>query len=108
MTDPIAKTLALTLVLSQWLASHTALAQANLPDNASSTAHKKVADNIDPSVMAEVDRMKAEQKARSDESRNNFPAASQGNTGISLFMPPSTPVIVVVETEDGELVATEF
>jgi hypothetical protein len=108
VTHQIAKTLALTLVLSQLLASHIALAQANLPDNASSTAHKKVADNVDPSVMAEVDRMKAEQKARSDESRNNFPAASQSNAGISLFVPPSTPVIVVVETEDGELAATEF
>ena len=58
--------------------------------------------------MAEVDRMKAEQKARSDESRDNFPSTSQGSTGVSLFVPPSTPVIVVVETEDGELVATEF
>jgi hypothetical protein len=56
VTHQIAKTLALTLVLSQLLASHIALAQANLPDNASSTAHKKVADNVDPSVMAEVDR----------------------------------------------------
>lgn len=108
MTHQIAKTLALTLVLSQWLASHTALAQANLPDNASSTAHKKVADNVDPSVMAEVDRMKAEQKARSDESRNNFSAPSQGNSGVRLLVPPSIPVIVAVETEDGELVATEF
>ena len=108
MTRQIAKTLALTLVLSQWLASHSALAQANLPDNASDTAHKKVVDNVDPSVMAEVDRMKAEQKARSDESRNNNPSASQGNKGTTLFVPPSTPVIVVVETEDGELVATEF
>ena len=108
MTHQIARTLALTFVLSQLLASHIALAQANLPDNASSTAHNKVADNVDPSVMAEVDRMKAEQKARSDESRNNFPAASQSNAGISLFVPPSTPVIVVVETEDGELAATEF
>ena len=95
MTHQIAKTLALTLVLSQWLASQTALAQANVPDNAASTAHKKVADDVDPSVMAEVNRMKAEQKAHSDESRSNFPAASQGNTGISLFVPPSTPVIVV-------------
>ena len=108
MTHQIAKTLALTLVLSQWLASHTALAQANLPDNASDTAHKKVVDNVDPSVMAEVDRMKAEQKARSDESRDTNSSASQGNKGSSLFVPPSTPVIVVVETEDGELVATEF
>jgi hypothetical protein len=108
VTHQVLKTLALTFVLSQLLASHIALAQANLPDNASSTAHKKVADNVDPSVMAEVDRMKAEQKARSDESRNNFPAASQSNAGISLFVPPSTPVIVVVETEDGELAATEF
>ena len=108
MTHQIAKTLALTLVLSQLLASHIALAQANLPDNASSTAHKKVADNVDPSVMAEVDRMKAEQKALSDESRNNFPTGSPSNAGISLFVPPSTPVIAVVETEDGELAATEF
>ena len=108
MTHQIAKTLAMTLVVSQWFASHTALAQANLPDNASSTAHKKVADNVDPSVMAEVDRMKAEQKARSDESRNKFPSTTQSNDGVSLFIPPSTPIIVVVETEDGELVATEF
>ena len=108
MAHHISRTIALTLVLSPLLASHTALAQPNLPDNASSTAHKKVADNVDPSVMAEVDRMKAEQKARSDESRDNFPSTSQGSTGVSLFMPPSTPVIVVVETEDGELVATEF
>lgn len=108
MAHHISRTIALTLVLSPLLASHTALAQPNLPDNASSTAHKKVADNVDPSVMAEVDRMKAEQKARSDESRDNFPSTSQGSTGVSLFVPPSTPVIVVVETEDGELVATEF
>jgi len=108
MTDQIAKTLALTLFLSQWLASHTALAQPILPDNAYSTAHKKVADNVDPSVMAEVERMKAEQKARSDESRSKFPSATQDNDGVSLFIPPSTPIIVVVETEDGELVATEF
>ena len=108
MTHQIVKTLALTLVFSQWLASHTALAQANLPDNAASTAHKKVADNVDPSVMAEVDRMKAEQKARSDESRDNFTAAQQDKAGIRLLVPPSTPVIVAVETEDGELVATEF
>ena len=108
MTHQIAKPLALTFVLSQLLASHVALAQANLPDNASSTAHKKVADNVDPSVMADVERIKADQTARSDESRSNFAAASQSNAGISLFVPPSTPVIVVVETEDGELAATEF
>ena len=108
MTHQIAKTLALTLVLSQWLLSHIALAQPNLPDNASNTAHKTVADNVDPSVMAEGDRMKAEQKARSDESRSKFPSAAQSNDGVSLFIPPSTPIIVVVETEDGELVATEF
>ena len=108
MTDQIARTLALTFVLSQSLASHAVLAQANLPDNASSTAHKKVADNVDPTVMAEVDRMKAEQKARSDESRDNFTATPQDKAGIRLLVPPSTPVIVVVETEDGELVATEF
>ena len=108
MTHHIAKALVLTLSLSQWLASHSALAQPTLPDNATSTAHKKVADNVDPSVMAEVDRMKAEQKARSDESRNKFQSATQDNVGVSLFIPPSTPIIVVVETEDGELVATEF
>ena len=108
MTDQIARTIALTFVLSQSLASHAALAQANLPDNASSTAHKKVADNVDPTVMAEVDRMKAEQKARADESRDNFTATPQGETGIRLLVPPSTPVIVAVETEDGELVASEF
>ena len=108
MTHQIAKALTLTFILLPLLASPAALAQANLPANAASTAHKTVADNVDPSVMAEVDRMKAEQKARSDESRNKFPSASQGNTGISLFVPPSTPVIVVVETEDGELAATEF
>ena len=108
MTHQNAKKLALTLVLSQWLASHIAQAQPTLPDNASSAAHKKVADNVDPTVMAEVDRIKAEQKARSDESRSKFPSAAQDNDGVSLFIPPSTPIIVVVETEDGELVATEF
>lgn len=108
MTYQIARTLALIFILSQSLASHAALAQANLPDNASSTAHKKVADNVDPTVMAEVDRMKAEQKRRSDESRDNFTAAPQDKAGIRLLVPPSTPVIVAVETEDGGLVATEF
>ena len=108
MAHHISRTIALTLVLSPLLASHTALAQPNLPDNASSTAHKKVADNVDPSVMAEVDRMKAEQKRRSDESRDNFTAAPQDKAGIRLLVPPSTPVIVAVETEDGGLVATEF
>ena len=108
MTHQIVKALTLTSIVLQLLVSQTAIAQPYLPDNAASTAHKKVVDNVDPSVMAEVDRMKAEQKARSDESRNNFPAASQGSAGISLFVPPSTPVIVVAETEDGELAATEF
>ena len=108
MTHRIAKALTLTFILLPLLASPAALAQANLPANAASTAHKTVADNVDPSVMAEVDRMKAEQEARSDESRNNFSAPSQGSAGIRLLAPPSTPVIVVVETEDGELIATEF
>ena len=105
MTHQIAKALTLTFILLPLLASPAALAQANLP---ASTAHKTVVDNVDPSVMAEVDRMKAEQEARSDESRNNFSAPSQGSAGIRLLAPPSTPVIVVVETEDGELIATEF
>ena len=108
MTHQIGRTLALTFVLSPLLASHIALAQTDLPDNASNTAHKIVADNVDPTVMAEVDRMKAEQKARSDESQDNFTAAQQDKAGIRLLVPPSTPVIVAVETEDGELVATEF
>lgn len=108
MTHQLAKPLSLFFAASLLIASANTLAQANLPDNASDTAHKKVIDNVDPSVMAEVDRMKAEQKVLSDESRNNNPSASQGNKGATLFVPPSTPVIVVVETEDGELVATEF
>ena len=108
MTHRIAKTLSISFAASLFMASPSALGQANLPDNASETAHKKVVDNVDPSVMAEVDRMKAEQKVLSDESRNNNPSASQGNKGATLFVPPSAPVIVVVETEDGELVATEF
>ena len=89
-------------------AAPSALAQPNLPDNASANAHQKVLDNVDPAIMAEVERMKAEQKARSDESRNNFASTSQGNGEVSLFVPPSIPVIVVVETDDGELAATEF
>ena len=108
MTRHIAKPLLPPLVSSLLIASASALAQPNLPDNASTMAHQKVLDNADPTVMAEVERMKAEQKARSDQSASNFPSASQGNSGISVFVPPSTPVIVAVETEDGELVATEF
>ena len=103
-----AATCSLIFVTSLLCATPSAFGQPTLPNNNSSTAYESVANNIDPPVLAEVDRMKAEQKARSDESRNKFPSASQGNTGISLFVPPSTPVIVVVETEDGELVATEF
>ena len=101
---------ALALLILQAFTGNVAQAQAqaNLPDNASATAHQKVMENVDPDVMAAVERMKAEQKARSDESRSNFPSPSPGNAEISLFVPPSTPVIVVVETEDGELVATEF
>ena len=56
----------------------------------------------------QMNRMKAEQKRRSDESRDNFTAAPQDKAGIRLLVPPSTPVIVAVETEDGGLVATEF
>ena len=108
MTRHIAKPLWLPLVSSLLIASASALAQPNLPDNASATAHQQVLENADPAVMAEVERMKAEQKTRSDQSVSNFPSASQGNSGISVFVPPSTPVIVAVETEDGELVATEF
>lgn len=99
---------ALALLILQAFTGNVAQAQANLPDNASATAHQKVMENVDPDVMAAVERMKAEQKARSDESRSNFPSPSPGNSEISLFVPPSTPVIVVVETEDGELAATEF
>jgi len=108
VTRHIAQPLLLFVITLQLLASAFALAQPTLPDNASGTAHQKVLDNADPAVMAEVERIKAEQKARSDQSVSNFPSASQGNSGISVFVPPSTPVIVAVETEDGELVATEF
>ena len=86
----------------------SALAQPNLPDTASANAHQKVLDNVDPAIMAAVERTKAEQKARSDKSQNNFASTSQGNGEVGLFVPPSTPVIVVVETDDGELAATEF
>lgn len=59
--------------------------------------------------MAEVERMKAEQRARSEESLSGFPSSAQGaEKGINLFVPASTPIIVVSETEDGDLVATEF
>ena len=109
VTRHIAKLLLLPLVSLLLIASASALAQPTLPDNASATAHQKVLDNADPAVMAEVDRMKAEQKARSDQSLNSAAASGQGNSkGIKLFTPPSTPVIVVSETEYGELVATEF
>ena len=108
MTRHIAKPLLLPLVSSLLIAGAPALAQPTLPDNASATAHQQVLDNAHPAVMAEVERIKAEQKTRSDQSVSNFPSASQGNSGISVFVPPSTPVIVAVETEDGELVATEF
>ena len=109
MTHCTAKTLLLPLVSSLLLASGLALAQPTLPDNASATAHQKVLDSADPAVMAEVEHMKAEQKARSDESLNSAAASGQGNSkGIKLFTPPSTPIIVVSQTDDGELVATEF
>ena len=109
MTRHIAKPLLLPLVSSLLLASGLALAQPTLPDNASATAHQKVLDSADPAVMAEVEHMKAEQKARSDESLNSAAASGQGNSkGIKLFTPPSTPIIVVSQTDDGELVATEF
>jgi hypothetical protein len=108
VTRHMAKPLLLPLFSSLLLASGPALSQPNLPDKASATAHQKVLENAHPAVMAEVERMKAEQKARSDQSLSSFPSASQGNSGISVFVPPSTPVIVAVETEDGELVATEF
>ena len=109
VTHCTAKTLLLPLVSSLLLASGLALAQPTLPDNASATAHQKVLDSADPAVMAEVEHMKAEQKARSDESLNSAAASGQGNSkGIKLFTPPSTPIIVVSQTEDGELVATEF
>ena len=109
MTHCTAKTLLLPLVSSLLLASGLALAQPTLPDNASATAHQKVLDSADPAVMAEVEHMQAEQKARSDESLNSAAASGQGNSkGIKLFTPPSTPIIVVSQTEDGELVATEF
>ena len=109
VTLQIAKPLLLLLFSSLLLASAFALAQPTLPDNASDTAHQKVLDNADPAVVAEVERMKAEQKARSDQSLNSAAASGQGNSkGIKLFTPPSTPIIVVSETEDGELVATEF
>ena len=109
MTRPIAKPLLLFIVTSQLLASVFALAQPTLPEDVSATAHQQVLDNADPAVMAEVERMKAEQKARSDQSLNSVTASGQGNSkGIKLFTPPSTPIIVVSETEDGELVATEF
>jgi len=109
VTHCTAKTLLLPLVSSLLIVSASALAQPTLPDNASTTAHQKVLDNADPAVMAEVERMKAEQKARSDQSLNSAAASGQGNSkGIKLFTPPSTPIIVVSQTDDGELVATEF
>ena len=109
MTRHIAQPLLLFVITLQLLASAFALAQPTLPDNASDTAHQKVLDNADPAVMAEVERLKAEQKARSDQSLTSAAASGQGNSkGIKLFTPPSTPIIVVSETEDGELVATEF
>ena len=85
-----------------------ALGQPILPNNSSSTAYESVANNVDPPVLAEVDRMKAEQKARSDESLRNFRSGTQSSKGVSIVIPPSTPIIVAAETEDGELVATEF
>ena len=108
MTFKFNDTGSLIFVTSLFFLSSGAFGQSNLSDNGSSAASENVADHVDPAVMAEVDRMKAEQKARSDESRNNFSAPSQGNAGVRLLIPPSIPVIVAVETEDGELVATEF
>ena len=98
-----------SLILALIVASPTAFAQSNLPQNASATAHQRVLDNVDPSVMAEVEKMKAEQRARSEESLSGFPSSAQSaEKGINLFVPASTPIIVVSETEDGDLVATEF
>lgn len=109
MTHQIARPLLLLLFASKLLASASALAQPTLSNSASTTAHQQVLDNADPAVMAEVERLKAAQKARSDQSLNSAAASGQGNSkGIKLFTPPSTPVIVVSETDDGELVATEF
>ena len=109
MTHHIAAPFSLLLVTSLLLASASSVAQPTLPDNASAAAHQKVMDNADPAVMAEVERMKAEQKVRSDQSLHSAAASGQNNSkGIKLFIPPSTPIIVVSETDDGELVATEF
>ena len=109
MTLHTPKVLHWSLVLALIVASPAIFAQPNLPQNASATAHQRVLDNVDPSVMAEVERMKAEQRARSEESLSGLPSSAQGaEKGINLFVPASTPIIVVSETEDGDLVATEF
>jgi len=103
-----AATCSLIFVTSLLCATPSAFGQPTLPNNNSSTAYESVANNIDPPVLAEVDRMKAEQKVRSDESLHNFRSGTQSSNGVSLVIPPSTPIIVAAETEDGELIATEF
>ena len=108
MTLKITDSCSLFCATSLFFLSPSAFAQPNLPDNGSSTAYENVADNVDPRVMAEVDRMKAEQSARSDESLRNFRSGAQSRDGVILVVPPSTTIIVAAETDDGELVATEF
>ena len=108
MTFKFAYTCSLIFVTSLLFLGPGAFGQSNLSDNGSSAASENVVDHVDPTVMAEVDRMKAEQKARSDESLRNFRSGTQSSDGVTLIVPPSAAIIVAAETEDGELVATEF
>ena len=87
-----------------------AVAQPELPDSASDNAHDTVLEKASPSLLAEVERLKQAHKDRVNQAAKSGQPASQSEAQ-GLRTPDSPPepfVIIAVEAENGELIATEL
>ena len=87
-----------------------AVAQPALPASASDNAHDTVLEKASPSLLAEVERLKQAHKDRVNQAAKSGQPGSQSEAQ-GLRTPDSPPepfVIIAVEAENGELIATEL
>ena len=87
-----------------------ALAQPVPHDSASDNAHDTVLEKASPSLLAEVERLKQAHKDRvSQAAKSGQPASQSEAQGLRTpDSPPEPFVIIAVEAENGDLVATEL
>lgn len=100
---------ALPALLSSVLCA-SAFAQPNLPDTANQTAHDKVMENVPPEILEEADRLKQAHQDRAKPASRNSQLSPQAQAlGIEAAETPPAPIVIIaVETDDGEVVATEL